>query len=210
LWQITKSTLWKIQKTTVYTTDIENIYIYVIQTCYLSKGIYSSGIKIFNNHLSDIKNTAGNLQEILKLFWLYILSTLCRNIIPDDICGRWLNFYSISIFIQYYTSCFIQLYKFTSCVYINYIYIYIYIIITSWSVVLLHSVQLLLYLLYSWCIMGILDLHVFMPLHYTYYWLFHHPIGLFLTLVRIQWMYINKDKDEKVKQKSIQIRSAYW
>jgi len=39
------------------------------------------------------------------MFWLHILSTLQRNIIPDDTCGRWLNlnFYSIfnSNFIQY-------------------------------------------------------------------------------------------------------------
>ena len=67
-----------------------------------------------------------------------------------------LNSYSI-------LSCFIILYKFITHVYV------IIIIITSYSVVLLlHFVQLLC-LLYSSCIMGDFDLHVFMPLYYICY-----------------------------------------
>jgi hypothetical protein len=70
----------------------------------------------------------------------------------------------------------------------------IHIIITSCSVVvLLHFVQFLS-LLYSWCIMGVFVLHIFMSLYYIYYWQFEHPIWLFLTLLRIYWMLINKEK----------------
>jgi len=54
------------------------------------KGVYYSGVEIFNNLPSDIKNISRNLkrfERIKKHFLITHLSTLRRNIIPDDACG---------------------------------------------------------------------------------------------------------------------------
>jgi hypothetical protein len=54
------------------------------------KGVYYSGVQIFNNLPSDIKNISSNLkrfERIKKHFLITHLSTHWRNIIPDDACG---------------------------------------------------------------------------------------------------------------------------
>ena len=80
-----------------------------------------------------------------------------------------------------------------------YIYTYIYIIITSWSVVSLHSVQLLC-LFYSWSILGVFDFQsvyafilYILPTISTSHWVVFDPCNAL--------MYINKDNNKKVKQK---------
>ena len=94
-------------------------------------------------------------------------------------------------FIQFCMSCFILLYKFIGCVYINSLYTHNYLL----CCIFLHFMQLLC-LLYS-DVLWVFYLHVFMPLYYIYYWLFQNPIGLFFTLVGMCWLSVNKDKDKK-------------
>ena len=61
------------------------------------KGAHYSGVKVFYNLPSDIKNISSNLKrfaKILKHFFIRHLSALWRNIILDGTCGRQFNFYS--------------------------------------------------------------------------------------------------------------------
>jgi len=103
-----------------------------------------------------------------------------------------INFISIFIRLLFYSifiSCFILLYKFISCVYINSTYTYNYHKLFCWIVAV-------------FC--AYVTLHVFLMCYgcfwfaclYAYVSYIVYPIRLFLTLLRIYWMSVNKDKDK--------------
>ena len=56
------------------------------------KGVYYTGVKIFTILPSNIKNTSGKLKRLKRILKhcliIHNLSTLWRNIILDDTCGR--------------------------------------------------------------------------------------------------------------------------
>jgi len=125
------------------------------------------------------------------MFWLHTLSTLQRNIIPDDTYGRWLNlnFYSIfnSNFIQY--TCLVLFY----CINLPAVFVLTLLsIITSRSVVLfctLCSCFASCIRDYYWCFwfacFYAFTLYI-LPTISTPYWGFS-------PLVRIYWMCITKN-----------------
>ena len=63
LWQITTVTLRQIQ-TTVHISYSYDLYLPHKNLAIYQKGVYYSGVKIFNNLPSDIKNISGNLKRI--------------------------------------------------------------------------------------------------------------------------------------------------
>ena len=124
-----------------------------------------------NNVPSDIKNTSGNLKRYKKNFITFFTHSFYTL---EGYYSRWYMWWKIQF--QFYMSllyCCINL----SAVFI--LTLLIHTIITNGSVVLLlHFVQFWS-LLYSWCIMGVFVLYIFVPLYFIYQWLFRHPIWLF-------------------------------
>ena len=143
------------------------------------KGVYYSGVKMFNNFPSDIKNTF-HIPKKFKIILRYFLITCSFytiggilfqtiRVVDDSFSIQFqvlFNCYSIfnSNFIKFCISCFILLFKFTSCVYVKSTYTYNYLLCCI-VVVFCTTVLPLVF----GCIMGVFDLYVFMPLYYTYY-----------------------------------------
>ena len=66
MWQITTATLRQIQKTTVYTRHGYDLYLPHKNLTIYQKGVYYSGVKIFNNLPSDTENICGSLKRYKK------------------------------------------------------------------------------------------------------------------------------------------------
>lgn len=61
LWQITTANLRQIQKTRAFTRHSNDLYLPQNNLAIYQRGVYYSGVKMFNNLPSNIKNTSGNL-----------------------------------------------------------------------------------------------------------------------------------------------------
>ena len=92
------------KKKTVYILDIVMTYIYLWQNwLFIKEELIIHMLKsltIFHQILKVLLAIFKRFHRILQHFFLlHTFSTLWRNTIPDDVCGRWLDFVSISIFI---------------------------------------------------------------------------------------------------------------
>jgi hypothetical protein len=113
--------------------------------------IFHQILKILVAILRDIKN--------FKIFCDYTHSTIWKNIISNDVCGRLFNFnfyfhfYLISNS-NYYSMLHITFYSIVEMYHMTILILLIRIIITGWLVSLLLQCVKMLCLLYSWCIKG--------------------------------------------------------
>jgi hypothetical protein len=86
----------KINITCLFLYNNNMIHIYLRQTwLFTKKDLIIQVLKsliIFHQILKILLAILRDLKEFWNIFWLYTLSAHGRNIIQDDICGRWLNF----------------------------------------------------------------------------------------------------------------------
>jgi len=74
-WLITKATLWQIKKNwSVHTIHGSDLHLPQTNLTVYQKGVYYSCVKIFNNILSDIKNTSGNFKRFTRILKHFLIT----------------------------------------------------------------------------------------------------------------------------------------
>ena len=77
------------QNYSIHTRHNNDLHLPQTNLATYQRRVYYSGVQIFNNLPPDIKNISSNLkrfERIKKHFLITHLSTLWRNIIPDNAC----------------------------------------------------------------------------------------------------------------------------